>query len=144
MSTSNSNNILSLNCIIPGDDFEDIFTLEISEDKLVNQLKPMIRKWWPNRFRHIDPSKLILYKSLDENMALVFIETLKKEKEGNKNYGQCLPPLEKISMHFSNYQKNFPLALSQMKIELASLYAPLIIVRTFYSHVIATGLSHKV
>ena len=105
MTTSNSNNILSLNCIIPGDNFEDIFTLEISEDKLVNQLKPMIRKWWPNRFRHIDPSKLILYKSLDENMALVFIETLKKEKEGNKNYGQLLPPLQKISMHFSNSQE---------------------------------------
>src|SRR2546421_11178346 len=80
MTTSNSNNILSINCIIPGDGFEDIFMLEISEDKMVNQLKPMIRKWWPNRFQHIDPSKLILYKSLSEIMALVFIETLKKEK----------------------------------------------------------------
>ncbi|PKC53401.1 hypothetical protein RhiirA1_479370 [Rhizophagus irregularis] len=57
MTTGNINNILSLNCIIPGDEFEDIFTLEISEDKLVNQLKPMIRKWWPNRFQHIDPSR---------------------------------------------------------------------------------------
>ncbi|RGB28978.1 hypothetical protein C1646_334565 [Rhizophagus diaphanus] len=48
MTFTTSNSILSLNCIIPGDDFEDIFTLEISEDKLVNQLKPMIRKWWPD------------------------------------------------------------------------------------------------
>jgi len=104
MSTSNSNNILSLNCIIPGDEFEDIFTLEISEDKLVNQLKPMIRKWWPNRFQHIDPCKLILYKAHSVNIALGFIEALKNEKEGNKNYGQRLPPLEKIRMHFSNDQ----------------------------------------
>ena len=44
MTTDNINNILSLNCIISGDEFEDIFMLEISEDKLVNQLKPMIRK----------------------------------------------------------------------------------------------------
>ena len=86
MTSTTSNNILSLNCIIPGDEFEDIFTLEISEDKLVNQLKPMIRKWWPNRFQHIDPSKLILYKAIIEVMAIVFIETLKKEKEGNNNY----------------------------------------------------------
>src|SRR6266542_7127079 len=105
MTTNNSNNILSLNCIIPGDEFEDIFTLEISQDKMVNQLKPMIRKWWPNRFQHIDPSKLILYKALSENMALVFLETLKKEKEGNKNYGQRLPPLSRISSFFSNDQE---------------------------------------
>src|SRR6266496_3053953 len=100
MATDNSK-VVILNCIIPGDDFEDIFTLEISQDKMVNQLKPMIRKWWPNRFQHIDPSKLILYKALSENMALVFLETLKKEKEGNKNYGQRLPPLSRISSFFS-------------------------------------------
>ena|ERR1043165_5106776 len=111
MSTSNSNNILSLNCIIPGDEFEDIFTLEISEDKLVNQLKPMIRKWWPKRFQHIDPSKLILYKALSEVMAIVFIETLKKEKEGSNNYGQRLPPLEKICMHFSNDKEKNPVSV---------------------------------
>ncbi len=106
MATDNSK-VVILNCIIPGDDFEDIFTLEISQDKMVNQLKPMIRKWWPNRFQHIDPSKLILYKALSENMALVFLETLKKEKEGNKNYGQRLPPLEKICIHFSNDQETY-------------------------------------
>ncbi|GBC33038.1 uncharacterized protein OCT59_007276 [Rhizophagus irregularis] len=106
MTTGNINNILSLNCIIPGDEFEDIFTLEISEDKLVNQLKPMIRKWWPNRFQHIDPSKLILYKVIDANIALGFSEILKKKKEeGDKNYGQRLPPLKNIRMHFSNDQE---------------------------------------
>jgi len=84
MATDNSK-VMILNCIIPDDNFKDIFTLEISQDKMVNQLKPMIKKWWPNWFQHIDPSKLILYKALSENMALVFLETLKKEK-GNKNY----------------------------------------------------------
>jgi len=108
MTTSNGNNILSLNCVIPGDEFEDIFTLEISEDKMVNQLKPMIRKWWPNRFQHIDPSKLILYKVLDVNIALGLIEPLKKEKEGNKNYGQRLHPLDKICIHFNNDQETYP------------------------------------
>uniref|UniRef100_U9UJ03 Crinkler effector protein N-terminal domain-containing protein n=1 Tax=Rhizophagus irregularis (strain DAOM 181602 / DAOM 197198 / MUCL 43194) TaxID=747089 RepID=U9UJ03_RHIID len=109
MTTSNSNNILSLNCIIPGDEFEDIFTLEISEDKLVNQLKPMIRKWWPNRFQHIDPSKLILYKVIDANIALGFSEILKKKKEeGDKNYGQRLPPLKNICIHFNNDQETYP------------------------------------
>ena len=39
-------------------------------------------------------------------MALVFLKTLKKE-EGNKNYGQCLPPLEKIHIHFSNDQETY-------------------------------------
>jgi hypothetical protein len=107
MTTGNTNNILSLNCIIPGDEFEDIFTLEISQDKLVNQLKPMIRKWWPDRFQHIDPSKLILYKALSDHIALAFVEILKKEKEGNKNYGQRLPPLEKICIHFSNDQETY-------------------------------------
>ena len=67
----------------------------------------MIRKWWPKRFQHIDPSKLILYKALSEVMAIVFIETLKKEKEGNNNYGQRLPPLEKICIHFSNDQETY-------------------------------------
>ncbi|CAG8700642.1 6755_t:CDS:2, partial [Funneliformis mosseae] len=85
-----------------------IFTLEISEDKLVNQLKPMIRKWWPNRFQHIDPSKLILYKVLDVNIALGLIEPLKKEKAGNKNYGQRLHLLEKICIHFNNDQETYP------------------------------------
>ncbi len=38
-------------------------------------------------------------------MALVFLETLKKEKkEDNKNYGQCLSSLSKISTYFSNDQ----------------------------------------
>ena len=111
MTSTTSNSILSLNCIIPGDDFEDIFTLKISEDKLVNQLKPMIRKWWPNRFQHIDPSKLILYKVLDVNIALGLIEPLKKEKEGNKNYGQRLPPLSRISLFFSNDQENNPVSV---------------------------------
>jgi hypothetical protein len=111
MTSTTSNNILSLNCIIPGDEFKDIFTLEISEDKLVNQLKPMIRKWWPNRFQHINPCKLILYKALSENIALAFIEALKKEKEGNKNYGQRLPPLEKIRIHFSNDQGKNPISV---------------------------------
>ncbi|CAB5372361.1 unnamed protein product [Rhizophagus irregularis] len=66
----------------------------------------MIRKWWPNRFQHIDPSKLILYKVIDANIALGFSEILKKKKEeGDKNYGQRLPPLENIRMHFSNDQE---------------------------------------
>ena len=88
MTTDNSK-IMILNCIIPGDNFEDIFTLEISQDKMVNQLKPMIKKWWPNWFQYINSSKLILYKALSENMALVFLKTLKKKK-GNKNYRQHL------------------------------------------------------
>jgi hypothetical protein len=106
IATDNSK-IMILNCIIPGDDFEDIFTLEISQDKMVNQLKPMIKKWWPNRFQHIDPSKFILYKVIDENIALAFSEILKKKKEGDKNYGQRLPPLEKIRIHFSNDQETY-------------------------------------
>jgi len=107
MATDNSK-VMILNCIIPDDDFKDIFMLEISQDKIVNQLKPMIKKWWPNQFQHINSSKLILYKALSENMALFFLETLKKEKESNKNYEQYLPLLLRISSFFSNDQeKNF-------------------------------------
>ncbi|CAB4430421.1 unnamed protein product [Rhizophagus irregularis] len=124
MTSTTSNSILSLNCIIPGDDFEDIFTLEISEDKLVNQLKPMIRKWWPDRFQHIDPSKLILYKALSDHIALAFVEILKKEKEGNKNYGQRLPPLEKISMHFSNYPKEFSVSVKPNEHRVSIIVCP--------------------
>ncbi|CAI2191241.1 7858_t:CDS:2, partial [Funneliformis geosporum] len=36
-----------------------------------------------------------------------FLETLKKEKEGNKNYGQRLPSLTRIRTHFSNDQETY-------------------------------------
>ena len=43
-------NIITLNCIIPGDTLEDIITVEVSKEKQVNALKPMIKKWWAYRF----------------------------------------------------------------------------------------------
>ncbi|POG78878.1 hypothetical protein GLOIN_2v1532872 [Rhizophagus irregularis DAOM 181602=DAOM 197198] len=39
-----TNEDISLNCINLGNDFEDIFMLEIPEDKMVNLLKSMIKK----------------------------------------------------------------------------------------------------
>ena len=44
MAINDNNKVMSLNCIIPDDEFKDIFTLEISEDKVVNLLKLMIKK----------------------------------------------------------------------------------------------------
>ena len=123
MATDNSK-VMILNCIIPDDNFKDIFTLEISQDKMVNQLKPMIRKWQPNRFQHINPSKLILYKALSENMALVFLKTLKKEK-GNKNYEQHLPSLEKIHIHFSNDQETYSASIKPNENRVSIVICPL-------------------
>src|SRR2546430_1664343 len=106
MATNNSNKDINFNYIISSNYFKDIFTLEIFKDKMVNQLKPMIKKWCPNRFQHIDSGKFILYKVVNANVALSFFKVLKKKKKSNKNYGPRLFLLTKISLHYPfNYQE---------------------------------------
>ena len=63
-------------------------------------------------------------------MTLVFIETLKKEKEGNKNYGQRLHPLEKICIHFNNDQETYPDSIKPKENGVSIVVCPLRIVRT--------------
>jgi hypothetical protein len=92
----------------------------------------MIKKLWPNQFQHINSCKLILYKALSENFALAFIEALKKEEEGNKNYGQRLPPLEKICMHFSNDQVKNPIRVKPNEGSVSIIVCSLTIVRIFF------------
>jgi len=99
MATTSDPDIITLNCIIPGDTLEDIITVEVSKEKQVNALKPMIKKWWAYRFNRIDPSKFVLYKKI---IIAPDLETKIESLDINDKIGVCLDPLDKISFYFSD------------------------------------------
>ena len=63
--------VLSLNCLVLGDDLEKIFTVEIQETKNVSILKKVIKEENAHRFANVDASDLCLFHvsiHLDDNV----------------------------------------------------------------------------
>lgn len=64
-------------------------------------------------------------------MTLVFLKTLKKEKEGNKNYGQRLSLLIRIRTHFSNDQETYFTSIKPNENRVSIIVCPLTIIRNY-------------
>ncbi|RIA82096.1 hypothetical protein C1645_835892 [Glomus cerebriforme] len=90
-------NIIKLNCLISGDDLNDIVTLPISMDEQVDSLRYTIKERWSNRLKNIDHGKLILYKVDNKDLG----EVIKYCKDGrNSKLGKHLSPLDTLRENF--------------------------------------------
>ncbi len=61
---SDPSQLLSLNCFILGDDFNETFTVQVPKTKNVSILKDLIKEKKSHRLKHVDASKLILSQAL--------------------------------------------------------------------------------
>ena len=56
-----SSQTVDLNCFIDGDEPSDIFTIEIPLSKNVAQLRSLIKQEKFLRFKHVEPSNIVLF-----------------------------------------------------------------------------------
>jgi len=101
------NDMITLICLIQGDDLiKCTFSVTISKNSIVGELKRIIKTENPRTFGNVDVKSLILRKtsiSLDipkELISNVDIQTLCGEDEYLKSVGTELSPLSKISTIF--------------------------------------------
>jgi Crinkler effector protein N-terminal domain len=88
--------ILSLNCLVHGDDPEKMFTVEIDEAKNVSILKKLIKEEKASRLEHVDASDLQLWK-LDLHLDGLGAEPVHVDR---KNYRKLSPPRWDLSNFF--------------------------------------------
>jgi hypothetical protein len=87
---------LSINCWILGDHYEHVFTVKISRNENVDDLKDAIKVKKHHSLNDIDADTLILYKvSIEHNPQLA-------EHVAALELNEDLPPLYKLSEVFAN------------------------------------------
>jgi Leucine-rich repeat (LRR) protein len=90
--------ILSLNCLVLGDDPEKMFTVEIDEAKNVSILKKLIKEEKASRLEHVDASDLQLWK-LDLHLDGLGAEPVRVDFEKCKKLS---PPRLKLPTFFND------------------------------------------
>ena len=76
---SDKASIITLNCLIPGEEANDVFGIKIACERVVSILADKIRNRRLDLFKDTDLSKLILYMNKDEADSVV-IFSLKNDK----------------------------------------------------------------
>ena len=96
--------LLSVNCLLLGDDSTKAFTVEIPETKNVSTLKKKIKEEKAHQLAHLDASDLALYKvslsSAEVDARLKEVNTDSKSKANAALTRTHLPPLEELKEVF--------------------------------------------
>ena len=94
--------LLSLNCLVLGDDLKKVFTVKIDKTENVSILKKLIKEEKASRLKHVDASDLELWSvsiPTDDNAD---VERLKK----HINNLEPLKPLLPLSVMFPCVEKS--------------------------------------
>ncbi|GBB93399.1 hypothetical protein RclHR1_21600002 [Rhizophagus clarus] len=94
-------------CLVVGENpYENVFEVDIDNNKTVNRLKKTIKEEQPQTFTNVDSKDIKLWKvniSLEEpNEKLVAVNTKINVNIKEDLGGEELPPLSKISKHFTS------------------------------------------
>ena len=98
---------ITLSCLVVGENpYENVFEVDIDNNKTVNRLKDAIKEKKQNDFANVDADKLKLWKvdiSLEEeNKKLELVNTKINVNIKDELGGVELLPLSKISKHFTS------------------------------------------
>src|SRR6266496_2764371 len=96
---------ITLSCLVVGENpYENVFEVDIDNNKTVNRLKKAIKEEQLQTFANVDAKDLKLWKvdiSLEkENKKLELVNTKINVNIKEELGGEELPPLSKISKHF--------------------------------------------
>ena len=99
--------IITLSCLVIGENpYENVFEVDIDNNKTVNRLKKAIKEEQPQTFTNVDSKDIKLWKvniSLKEpNEKLVVVNTKINVNIKEDLGGEELPPLSKISKYFTS------------------------------------------
>ena len=95
-----SASIITLNCLIPGEETNDIFGIKISCERVVSILADKIRNRRLDLFKDTDSSKLILYMNETETDSVVILG-LKNDKRAILSSTKLMKPENTILSYFN-------------------------------------------
>ena len=99
--------IITLSCLVAGENpYDNAFNVKVNKTEAVSELRDAIKEKKQNDFANVDADKLKLWKvdiSLEEeNNKFELVNTKINVNIKDELEGEELPPLSKISKHFSS------------------------------------------